>query len=91
VAAVLTAAKRFDPQVTCIGAWKPDGLQLGVSYTYDEEGEVTGTEGTPTHPANTALLVEAMPDLRDNNGNVLPRPTVPYQAHGFMGWRPRVY
>jgi len=49
--------------VVIAGAWHFDtGLLWGLSHTYDEDGEVSGVEGTalfPTHP----LLIAFMPDV----------------------------
>lgn len=72
------------PGARRLGAWKIDGLPLGVEFTFDRDGNITGTRGTPTVPTQVALLTAAMPDREG-----LPRPTEPFQAHQYMGWAPR--
>jgi hypothetical protein len=65
-------------QIEIEGAWNWNGLQMGLSYTYDPEtGDVTGVEGTPYYPLNSTTYtlmpdIEGVPassnaDLRDIN------------------------
>lgn len=62
-----------------LGAWKQDGLQVGVEYVYDENGEVTGTTGTPTYEQVGGLLDQMIPGGRGN------------QHHRYAGWSDRIY
>ena len=81
--------------VVIAGAWDFDtGLSWGLSYTYDDEGEITGTEGTalfPTHP----LLMAFMPDVvtHDEEGNETSREaaTVLTDVNLISGQAPRVF
>ena len=52
------------------GAWWWDGRQAGTQFTYDVDGNITGTSGTPTYPIPVQLL-GFMPDIveYDIDGN----------------------
>ena len=60
---------RWPDHIIMIGAWWFDtGLQAGTSYTYDEEGEVTGITGTPAYPIHSAAW-RLMPDVITYNAD----------------------
>lgn len=44
------------------GVWDNTGLQLGVTYTFDIDGNITGTTGTPDYTIPTDAFT-IMPDL----------------------------
>jgi hypothetical protein len=58
-------------QINILGAWDEDtGLQMGVTYTYDAEGDITGTTGTPYYPIPIkAYLVMPPVIVYDENGD----------------------
>jgi hypothetical protein len=60
-------------QIEIEGAWSWDtGLQMGQSFTYDVDGNLTGVTGTPVYPLSTTAY-QLMPDLieYDDEGNVI--------------------
>jgi len=75
-----------------VGAWWYDGRQVGTRFTYDEDGQITGTTGTPLYPIHPRLI-DFMPDeeVRDGNGDLLftQRPTQLSQVHLRQGQAPR--
>ena len=81
--------------VVIAGAWDFDtGLSWGLSHTYDEEGELSGVEGTalfPTHP----LLMAFMPDIvtYDEEGMETSREaaTILTDVNLMSGQAPRVF
>ena len=63
------------PQVATYGAWDIEtGLQVGIKYDYNEEGEIVGTTGTPTYPIPSDCY-KIMPDLvvYDESGDEISR------------------
>ena len=80
---------------TRIGAaWHWDGRQVGTQFTYDENGVITGTTGTPVYPLH-ARLIEFMPDIvtYDDDGNETSRtrPTVLSDVNLGLGQTPRQF
>ena len=63
------------PQIEPYGMWyHENGLQAGMSYTYDDEGNIIGVEGTPVYPIPSDCYL-VMPDVvvYDENGNEISR------------------
>jgi hypothetical protein len=82
-----------------IGAYKVDGLPLGVenvliSEATEEEDAVYELQGTATYTFNDVKYLDLMPDEHtyDAEGNILTttRPTVCKPLAGFAGWTTEV-
>jgi len=57
----------YENRIIVGGAWwYGTGLHVGTNYTFNEDGEITGVEGTPTYNSGNdgvhAKLIKFMPD-----------------------------
>ena len=81
------------PTMKILAAFKPDGYQVGIEVSYDENGDVVLT-GTPLYTIPNKLKA-ALPDIvtYDQNGNETsrtPRTVLSDDGgHIFYGWKKR--
>ena len=84
----------YQGQLRTIGSWWSDGRQVGTEFTFDADGTVTGTSGTPIFNLHTRIL-EFIPDIVtfdvDGNETSRTRPTVLSDVNLALGQAPRIF